>query len=192
MKLDSITIPDPERPGRKMRVLDDSPAHVVDMTGRQSTRATAACTAPTATRPDMTTPALVPCPRCGGTNFVPRYAHHDRGACYRCRGRGVVPSRTAAESESAYADAEAARLRAIDALRAARLSGLTAEADRLAALPPITDSETAGAAAETLAVAYRAAAAGAGIYDTAACHAAAIAALEAIRAIRAITPEADQ
>lgn len=42
-----------------------------------------------------------------------------------------------------YAAAEAARLRAIDALDTA---GLTAEADRLAALPPITDRETTKAA----------------------------------------------
>lgn len=44
-----------------------------------------------------------------------------------------------------YATAEQARQRAVAALRAA---GLDAEADRLAALPPITDRESALAAAD--------------------------------------------
>lgn len=35
----------------------------------------------------------ITCPRCNGTDFVARFANHDRGHCYRCRGRGVIRQR---------------------------------------------------------------------------------------------------
>jgi hypothetical protein len=30
--------------------------------------------------------AEVPCPRCAGTDFIPRFAHVEKGRCFRCNG----------------------------------------------------------------------------------------------------------
>ena len=34
------------------------------------------------------------CPRCNGTDFVPRFSYHDHGHCYKCGGKGTIRVRT--------------------------------------------------------------------------------------------------
>ncbi len=119
---------------------------------------------------------LIVCPRCQGTDWVPRWAHVDHGLCHLCHGRGVVPARVATRDQAALATAEAARQRAVGALRGA---GLTEHADRLAALAPVADRETAQAAHAAAKAAYAEASARAGIYDAPVMHEAAIAAADA-------------
>ncbi|MBR6189243.1 MAG: hypothetical protein IKQ59_09890 [Prevotella sp.] len=39
---------------------------------------------------NMLVQELEPCPKCGGSGYLPQYHYHDNGICYECWGEGVI------------------------------------------------------------------------------------------------------
>lgn len=51
-----------------------------------------------------------PCPRCGGSGYIPRFKHVEGGICFRCKGEGIVEGKASPETRAKHLSERARKL----------------------------------------------------------------------------------